>query len=417
MKDKKNLLYNSLRSEDEVDFINKRNEIFMQDTTEGKLYKYRAVNKFSLSNLENGTMYCSSPKEFNDPFDCKLAIRIEPLFKIMYNHVVNIMVNEYELAEQVKSGKANINDYTGNDKRIVQALLENSLYRDFFELKKQIEDQIRTGTSVFGVLLENKAMVCKILSVFLDKSIMEDEIKTILNGCISFVSNFSEKELFDMHLYDFNLDDIAKKLQIEEDVDEIDKFFKIFTEIYPQLDNDIKKKQSEIHEQEKQIQKIMDQNFAVGCLTTDYRNNLMWSHYADGHKGFCIEYDFKDLKNINNLLPVAYSTDRPSIPLESKYNNSKDMNTEVTKALYIALLTKDNIWEYENEWRIIISATEGKNIEMPPISAIYLGAQMPEGDKKKLIEIASKKKIPVKQMVVDRGVYALHAQECAYINQ
>ncbi len=135
MKDKKNLLYNSLRSEDEVDFINKRNEIFMQDTTEGKLYKYRAVNKFSLSNLENGTMYCSSPKEFNDPFDCKLAIRMEPLFKIMYNHVVNIMVNGYKLAEQVKSGKANINDYTGNDKRIVQALLENS---------------------------ENKAMVCKI---------------------------------------------------------------------------------------------------------------------------------------------------------------------------------------------------------------------------------------------------------------
>lgn len=162
MKDKKNLLYNSLRSEDEVDFINKRNEIFMQDTTEGKLYKYRAVNKYSLSNLENGTMYCSSPKEFNDPFDCKLAIRMEPLFKIMYNHVVNIMVNGYKLAEQVKSGKANINDYTGNDKRIVQALLENSLYRDFFELKKQIEDQIRTGTSVFGVLLENKAMVCKI---------------------------------------------------------------------------------------------------------------------------------------------------------------------------------------------------------------------------------------------------------------
>ena len=65
----------------------------------------------------------------------------------MYNHVVNIMVNGYELAEQVKSGKVNINDYTENDKRIVQALLENSLYRDFFELKKQIEDQIRTKIS------------------------------------------------------------------------------------------------------------------------------------------------------------------------------------------------------------------------------------------------------------------------------
>lgn len=178
MKDKKNLLYNSLRSEDEVDFINKRNEIFMQDTTEGKVYKYRAVNKFSLSNLENGTMYCSSPKEFNDPFDCKLAMQMTSLGQTMWKHYVNAIINGYKLVEQEDKGKVNINDYTGNDKRIVQALLENSLYRDFFELKKQIEDQIRTGTSVFGVLLENKAMVCKILSVFLDKSIME-EIKSI----------------------------------------------------------------------------------------------------------------------------------------------------------------------------------------------------------------------------------------------
>ncbi|MDD6179689.1 MAG: hypothetical protein PUB44_07575 [Clostridium sp.] len=135
MKDKKNLLYNSLRPEDEVDFINKRNEIFMQDTTEGKLYKYRAVNKFSLSNLENGTMYCSSPKEFNDPFDCKLAMRMTSLGQTMWKHYVNAIINGYKLVEQEDKGKVNINDYTGNDKRIVQALLENS---------------------------ENKAMVCKI---------------------------------------------------------------------------------------------------------------------------------------------------------------------------------------------------------------------------------------------------------------
>lgn len=62
MKDKKNLLYNSLRSEDEVDFINKRNEIFMQDTTEGKVYKYRAVNKFSLSNLEKELCIVHHPR-------------------------------------------------------------------------------------------------------------------------------------------------------------------------------------------------------------------------------------------------------------------------------------------------------------------------------------------------------------------
>ena len=417
MKDKKNLLYNSLRSEDEVDFINKCNEIFMQDTTEGKVYKYRAVNKYSLSNLENGTMYCSSPKEFNDPFDCKLAMQMTSLGQTMWKHYVNAIINGYKLVEQEDKGKININDYTGNDKRIVQALLENSLYSDFFELRKQIEDKMGAGQSVYSMLIDNKAMVSKIMSVLLEESISENVAELMINEGKYLVEHFGEEELLAMNSNDFKLEDIAKRFQIKEDIDEIDTYFEISTKVCPQSDNDIKEKQRKVNEKVKQIQKFMDQDFAVGCLTTDYRNNLMWSHYADGHKGFCIEYDFKDLKNINNLLPVAYSTDRPSIPLECIYNNSKDMNTEVTKALYIALLTKDNIWEYENEWRIIISATEGKNIEMPPISAIYLGTEMPEGDKKKLIEIASKKKIPVKQMVVDRGVYALHAQECAYINQ
>ena len=300
MKDKKNLLYNSLRSEDEVDFINKRNEIFMQDTTEGKLYKYRAVNKFSLSNLENGTMYCSSPKEFNAPFDCKLAMRMTSLGQTMWKHYVNAIINGYKLVEQEDKGKVNINDYTGNDKRIVQALLENSLYSDFFELRKQIEDKMGAGQSVYSMLIDNKAMVSKIMSVLLEESISENVAELMINEGKYLVEHFGEEELLAMNSNDFKLEDIAKRFQIKEDIDEIDTYFEISTKVCPQSDNDIKKKQSEIHEQEKQIQKIMDQNFAVGCLTTDYRNNLMWSHYADGHKGFCIEYDFKDLKNINN---------------------------------------------------------------------------------------------------------------------
>ena len=29
----------------------------------------------------------------------------------------------------------------------------------------------------------------------------------------------------------------------------------------------------------------------VACFTTELNNILMWSHYADGHKGFCLEFD------------------------------------------------------------------------------------------------------------------------------
>jgi hypothetical protein len=40
----------------------------------------------------------------------------------------------------------------------------------------------------------------------------------------------------------------------------------------------------------------------------------MWSHYADHHRGFCIEYDLESLGDSNhffrkNLYPVLYSAD------------------------------------------------------------------------------------------------------------
>jgi hypothetical protein len=38
------------------------------------LYKYRAFNEYSLSNLKNDTIWLAKPESFNDPFDCSFAI-------------------------------------------------------------------------------------------------------------------------------------------------------------------------------------------------------------------------------------------------------------------------------------------------------------------------------------------------------
>ena len=40
----------------------------------GRLYKYRACNKNSFSNLKEGTLHCALPSFFNDPFDCQVGI-------------------------------------------------------------------------------------------------------------------------------------------------------------------------------------------------------------------------------------------------------------------------------------------------------------------------------------------------------
>lgn len=100
------------------------------------------------------------------------------------------------------------------------------------------------------------------------------------------------------------------------------------------------------------------------------------------------------------------------IPEEIIFEKTKSMQEieEIYKrALIKSLITKDDVWNYENEWRIIIADPKGDgNIEMPPISCIYIGALCANEDKEQLVKMAKKLHIPVKQMNVDRDHYELH---------
>ena len=64
------------------------------------------------------------------------------------------------------------------------------------------------------------------------------------------------------------------------------------------------------------VEVIID-TYESGSLCTDNKNSLMWSHYADGHKGFCVEYDFNlysdELENCA-ILPVIYGIERVKFP-------------------------------------------------------------------------------------------------------
>lgn len=49
----------------------------------------------------------------------------------------------------------------------------------------------------------------------------------------------------------------------------------------------------------------------TACFSETKSSILMWAHYANAHKGFCIGYEFKDLFNKFdiNILPITYSDD------------------------------------------------------------------------------------------------------------
>ena len=82
----------------------------------------------------------------------------------------------------------------------------------------------------------------------------------------------------------------------------------------------------------------------VLSLSRTARHPLMWSHYADSHRGFCVQFAHSNEPFFGGALPVAYAD---KIPCISHIRDTSRTQTVVN------LLTKASFWSYEREWRII----------------------------------------------------------------
>ena len=59
------------------------------------------------------------------------------------------------------------------------------------------------------------------------------------------------------------------------------------------------------------------------CFSADYKNSAMWGHYADSHKGVCIEFEFKaqrDKEKLCYFLDLDGHSHVISLPLEKNHD-------------------------------------------------------------------------------------------------
>ena len=90
----------------------------------------------------------------------------------------------------------------------------------------------------------------------------------------------------------------------------------------------------------------------VLCLSSKFDSPLMWSHYANQHRGVCIEYDVSELTD-QVLHKVSYGESHKILASQIRDWVFQD-NLTARKAIYNAcLLTKSREWVYENEWRLL----------------------------------------------------------------
>ena len=103
------------------------------------------------------------------------------------------------------------------------------------------------------------------------------------------------------------------------------------------------------------IKNYMDK-IGICCFSTVCDSILMWSHYADYHKGICLKFDIlKDPNFFLNTVSVHYSHLLPYFDFKSYKNRIPE---EILRTKFID-------WSYENEVRIFKDKKEIKNNKKP----------------------------------------------------
>lgn len=82
----------------------------------------------------------------------------------------------------------------------------------------------------------------------------------------------------------------------------------------------------------------------VSCFCERSDNLLMWSHYGDHHRGFCLEFR-TDLEPFEKIRQVKYSSQMPACDLVRILCNDD------FEQILDLFCTKAIDWQYEREWR------------------------------------------------------------------
>ena len=157
--------------------------------------------------------------------------------------------------------------------------------------------------------------------------------------------------------------------------------------------------------------------FAVSSFTVNPDSQLMWAHYANNHKGICLEYEIDNINDIMcHLFPVIYSRAKKDISEKLIQFIDSDIDDETLWKIYFNGPLRKNIeWMYENEWRLIYPKNkdnpDGYSRKFGRISKVYLGYRMEEDARNYYIEECNKRNIPYVEMDKDPIRFAMKEKE------
>ena len=154
----------------------------------------------------------------------------------------------------------------------------------------------------------------------------------------------------------------------------------------------------------------MKKTTGITCLSEKYDSLLMWAHYANNHRGICVEYELLEINEQLNFapVPIIYDNDR------AVYSSIDDNPIEV---FIKSLTSKSSEWSYEKEWRIIQDdkacgnswdyQKNGALLDMITPHSIILGCMVNPEFEKDMKEYCEENEINLYKMEKDPHFYKL----------
>lgn len=166
-------------------------------------------------------------------------------------------------------------------------------------------------------------------------------------------------------------------------------------------------------------------NSAIFCASARNNNLLMWSHYADQHRGVVLGFKPDQVRDsfLTALEPVIYSAERPRFykPIEALHDEDSTLTPEVLASVRQKLaLSKSLEWSYEEEYRVFIPGyfSHGENEKFlqfysEELVEIYFGCRATQQTKDFLSTIALRLNANVRlfEAVLDKTSYLLNFKE------
>lgn len=159
----------------------------------------------------------------------------------------------------------------------------------------------------------------------------------------------------------------------------------------------------------------MKMTTGISCLSESYDSLLMWAHYANNHKGMCIEYELMEINKQLSFspVPVVYSDKKVSF----NSINQDTVEADSVRVFIESLTSKSLEWSYEKEWRIIRddgacgeswdTEKKGALLDMIRPKSVILGCMVKPDFEKTAYKYCEENKINLYKMEKDFGFYCL----------